>query len=411
MSTTTGCQSSVPHRSFTAAAASTTSLVVRDVLRDALARRGEHGDEHHVTAPLRVGTEQVVVRDEAADDVLRRVDPIGPEQDPSPGRDRVELGGRGAHRVRLGDGGERRGVGSEGCDERPALGHVRAQHFLHGRRVRACPPGGVEAGGHGRERRADRLGDVVGQHPDRVGPTERRVREVRDAKVRARRPQHPGHERELVVLHEHDVVGCGRTRRRPRRTPRSPHVGVPGVSERLVERGPSDEVEEPVVQEPEHLVRHDVVVELVHGGVELHEADVRREPGRRRAACDRAGHRRSARPRSSSIRRAGRSTWRGRAASRRGRPGHGRRRGSRRRRRRSGTVLGARRRSRPQGPEETQPVLELPRARGSCRARARGPARPWRRRRPDRPAGRSSAARTRRSSRRGSRRSRRGSAA
>ena len=49
----------------------------------------------------------------------------------------------------------------------------------------------------------------VGQDGEVVGTGERRVREVHDAQVGPLRAQLPGDERELVVLHEHDVaVAC-----------------------------------------------------------------------------------------------------------------------------------------------------------------------------------------------------------
>ena len=98
---------------------------------------------------------------------------------------------------------------------------------------------------------------------------------------------HAGDERELVVLHEHDVA-VGRVARRPRRRTRgSPRRRRPtrrGSGGRSV--GRRGEVEEPVVQEPEHRVRDDVVVQPVQRGSRSSSVEV--EPGRgRRAGRDR----------------------------------------------------------------------------------------------------------------------------
>jgi hypothetical protein len=86
------------------------------------------------------------------------------------------------------------------------------------------------------------------------------VGEEADAQIGTRVGDHAGHERQLVVLHEHDVtmgrtardgVGEGLVDR---------HVGVPRLAEVVVEAGPVHEVEHPVVEEPQHLVRHHAVV-------------------------------------------------------------------------------------------------------------------------------------------------------
>ena len=103
--------------------------------------------------------------------------------------------------------------------------------------------------------------DVVGQHPDAFGAAERRVREVPDPQVGAGVGEHAGYERERVVLHEHDVTVGRRADDRVGERLVHRHVGVPRVAERGTERGRARQVEDPVEQEPEHLVRHDLVVQ------------------------------------------------------------------------------------------------------------------------------------------------------
>ena len=51
-------------------------LAVREVLRQALARRVQKRGEHDAAAPLRMSGQQVVERVEAAEDVLRQLDAV-----------------------------------------------------------------------------------------------------------------------------------------------------------------------------------------------------------------------------------------------------------------------------------------------------------------------------------------------
>ncbi len=127
---------------------------------------------------------------------------------------------------------------------------------------------------------------VGGEDPDGVGAAERGVGEVRQAQVGARRAHHPRHECEVVVVHEH-LLALGRGlgddggERRVHR-----HVAVPRVVEVTIEPGSPGEVEEPVVEEPQHRVRDHVVVHAVQRRVQVEQAQV--EPGdRRRARGDR----------------------------------------------------------------------------------------------------------------------------
>ena len=97
------------------------------------------------------------------------------------------------------------------------------------------------------------------------------MREVVDTQVGTSRAQHAGHERERVVLDEHDLaVGRDVDHRVGERTVHR-HVRVPRDLERLVECRIADQVEEPVEQEPQDLVRHHLVMESVLDRVERDE--------------------------------------------------------------------------------------------------------------------------------------------
>ena len=127
--------------------------------------------------------------------------------------------------------------------------------------------------------RAELLGDV-GRAARRMpsGPQNGVCVKCTIAQVGPARAQHAGHERELVVLHEHDVAGRPRRRRPRRRTPRSPRRTRPTPrGTRRSKRGRRAQVEQAVEEEPQHAVRHDVVVQAVLVGVE-----VERGAGRRR---------------------------------------------------------------------------------------------------------------------------------
>ncbi len=139
---------------------------------------------------------------------------------------------------------ERRRVGSEAGDERRGVGG----------RLPVCvpPPPRMESGGTARERLAQPLGDVGGQHAQCIGARERRVGEVGDAEVGTPGPQQFRDERELIVLHQHDVAFGGRVARGvgERRVDR--HVRVPRLAEAIVELRAMDAVEQVVVHVPKH---------------------------------------------------------------------------------------------------------------------------------------------------------------
>ena len=132
--------------------------------------------------------------------------------------------------------------------------------------------------------------------------------------------QHAGDERELVVLHEHDVA-VGRDRRGSLRE-RLVHldVGRPRLAPAVVEARTARQVEQPVVEEPQRRVRHHVVVEPAQPRFDVDEFEqhaveedavaVDRARGRRGAVV---GARRAARP-TSSVRAvpaaAGSARWR-----------------------------------------------------------------------------------------------------
>ena len=101
--------------------------------------------------------------------------------------------------------------------------------------------------------------------------------EVGEAQVGSSRSHHARDERELVVLHEHlltlgralhDDVGERGVHR---------HVALPRLAEVAVEAGSAGEVEQAVVQEPQHLVGDHVVVQAVQRRIELEQVQV--EPG------------------------------------------------------------------------------------------------------------------------------------
>ena len=81
-------------------------------------------------------------------------------------------------------------------------------------------------------------------------------------------------ERQLVVVHEHDVVRRGRVGRRLRERLVHRAVRLPRFAEAVVEPRAAYVVEEAVEQEPQHAVRHDVVVQGVQLGVEREQAQV-----------------------------------------------------------------------------------------------------------------------------------------
>ena len=96
---------------------------------------------------------------------------------------------------------------------------------------------------------------------------------MHDPQIRPAVPEITGHEREVVVLHEHDVaVRRGLDDAIGERTVDG-DVGVPRLPETLVETWTARQVEQSVVEEPQRRVRHDVVVESVLAGIESEQLD------------------------------------------------------------------------------------------------------------------------------------------
>jgi hypothetical protein len=91
----------------------------------------------------------------------------------------------------------------------------------------------------------------------------------------------------VVVLDEHNVTGRRHLDDAIGERAIDGDVGVPRLPEAVVETGAAREVEQPVMQEPQRRVRHDVVVEPVLPGIdgEQLQVDVRNRGcarGRRR---------------------------------------------------------------------------------------------------------------------------------
>ena len=198
---------------------------------------------------------------------------------------------------------ERGDVGAEAGRERRRDRRAPAEHVAGRLVVRARPARGVEAGRVARQRAAQVLGRVRREHADVVGPAERRVREVHDAQV--------GPELAQPSADERRAGSRSRARRRPSAAASAVAsanasftvaVRLPRVAEALVEARAADPVEEVVEQEPQHAVRHDVVVHRVQLGIERDAAGGRCR-GRRVIPTRRPrGRRRRARPRSTSCR-------------------------------------------------------------------------------------------------------------
>ncbi len=245
----------------------------------------------------------------------------------------VEVGHGGARGVGGGELGERGRIGADAAPRTSARPTASSPSTSRADAANAAgPPRGVEPARDARHRRAQRPRRVVGQHPDRVRAAERRVGEVREAQVGAlrrgaSRARAPG--------------ACpARARRRP--SPASSAVASanvrltglvagPRVAPPRVEAGPAGQVEEPVVEEPQRRVRHQVVREPVGVGVEVEQAGAgSRGPARRRLA-PRRGRRRSSRRRATPRPGRGAQTRAGAAARS---PARRRRVGRRSRRRR-----------------------------------------------------------------------------
>ena len=161
VSTRTGCQVSVPQRSFSVGRHLVDLLLVGHVLGEVLARRGEHGDEDHPLPPLRMVREQVVVHDgsRARCSSRGRCGRCG----------RSACGRRRGRRARAAASvtaseaaypAKASGSGPSGRGEPRRPVEVATQHLAHRLDVLARPPGGVEADGHRGQRCAERFGHV-----------------------------------------------------------------------------------------------------------------------------------------------------------------------------------------------------------------------------------------------------------
>ena len=247
---------------------------VREILRERLARPVEHRHEHDAAAQTGPGFEQPVVGEEAAHDVLRRLDSIAARDDEPIADDVVERTSRRARLVALGHCNECVDVRTEARRKRRRDCGPGTERVARGLPVRTRPSLGVEARRVGRERVAELDAYLGGQRPELVGPAERRVREVHDPQVRAQLPQLRAGQRELVVVDQDDVALRCSVRGRLGEGHVHRAVGVPRVAEVTVEARPPRAVEQVVEEEPQHAVRNDVVVHRVHLGIEGDEPQV-----------------------------------------------------------------------------------------------------------------------------------------
>ena len=180
--------------------------------------------------------------------------------------------------------GERRvGVGAERRDERRARGADPSTSVADAVKARAHRAG-VESRGPAGERAADRLGDVVGQRADAVRTAERRVGEVQDPQVGSPVAQHRGHEREVVVVDEHRLAMARVGRDRVGELLVDRDVRGPRLAEAGVEAGSANEVEQPVMQEPERRVAEPVEVQALLALVDVEQPEVEPVDGRRAGA-------------------------------------------------------------------------------------------------------------------------------
>lgn len=232
---------------------------------------------HHPLAPLGVLIEEEAERAQAAHDVLRQLRAVHADDHlavraagllPQRGEPLLDVGAARAlpEEVRVRAEAVHPDLRTEGA----------AHHGLAARRERVRPAPRQEPEPVRAQHPAQQLpGDVVRQHPEVVDRRPRGVREVPDAQVVAQLPQHPRHERQVVVLHddrgarpglrgqrlgERPVVGLVR---RPLRTEPWPEDRLQG---RLVEH---------VVDEPEDRVRDAVVRVCVHLGGDVEHPHTR----------------------------------------------------------------------------------------------------------------------------------------
>ena len=218
---------------------------------------------------------------------MRRIIRRSPTTSSSSRGGRVRLG-------RVGDLAQRVGVGPERRRERDAATRVGSSISCTDAVVRARPAVGVEAARHRRHRRAElRRRRRSGSTRIEFGPQNGVWVKCATRRSGRARAHDPGHERELVVLHEHDVVRRRRARATAaaKRSFTSTYAG-PRVVEVAVEAGPAHEVEHPVVQEPQRAVRDDVVVEAGERGVEVEQHEVEARHADRAGAAARRGRRR-----------------------------------------------------------------------------------------------------------------------
>ncbi len=203
--------------------------------------------------------------------------------------------------ARDGDRFERGDVGAEAGDERRIDARSPTERGARRLPVRVGPAPGVESRGPRRERRAELGADVGRQYRQVVGAGEGRVGEVHDAQIGSLRAQLTGGQAELIVLHQNDLARGRALRDDVGEVLIDRNERVPSVTEAQVETRTPRAVEHPVVQEPQHAVRHDLVVHAVLFAVEVEEPHVDVEVARSCPPGPRRGRRRTSRPR---------STWR-----------------------------------------------------------------------------------------------------
>ena len=162
---------------------------------------------------------------------------------------------------------------------------VRAEHLERRGAEGARPALGVEPGGARAMEAHSACATYSGSTRTELGPQNGVW--VKCTMCRSGRPrEHLRDERELVVLDQHVLAVGGHVDDRLGEGPVHLDVALPRLAEAPVEAGPAGQIEQPVVQEPDHAVRDDVVVQpRVCGSSASSRACT--PPGRRRAGGDR----------------------------------------------------------------------------------------------------------------------------
>ena len=285
---------------------------VGEILGEPLPRRIGEGQVDHLAAPLGALGQQLLEGEHPPHNVLRGLHAIRPGDDAALTQLGAQRVGRRGARWRRRLFGEHVGVGAERGHERarrrPAGGGVAPEEA-------GLPLVAVEAAGAVAGHAVEQLGrHVVGQHLEDGRRSERRVQEVHGAQVGPALGEHPTEQREVIVLHRHDVAFVG---------PRHDGVGhgavvgpvaLPRDPPVAVEARPVRQIEEMVVDVPQRRVGHDVVGLAVRvvvdlDGDEVEPVEVHEPPGHGLAVRRPHRHRgpRGAGPRQQAVDRGGQS--------------------------------------------------------------------------------------------------------